>query len=101
DGIRDRNVTGVQTCALPIYTPAMPTIRFSGISTFTFFRLCTRAPRTKILPGAALSVLICGCLHFAVSFAAIVPRCAEGGKRDGGRPAKPKPPDSMAEPGAK
>src|SRR5699024_11669330 len=21
DGIRDRNVTGVQTCALPIYTP--------------------------------------------------------------------------------
>src|SRR5699024_11846803 len=23
DGIRDRNVTGVQTCALPIFTPEM------------------------------------------------------------------------------
>src|SRR5207249_7923526 len=24
DGIRDRNVTGVQTCALPIFDPAFP-----------------------------------------------------------------------------
>src|SRR5437773_9138109 len=32
DGIRDRDVTGVQTCALPIYTrplPALPSLGFS------------------------------------------------------------------------
>src|SRR5699024_1572844 len=62
----------------------MPTIWLRGMSTFTFFRLCTRAPRIRILPGAALSVLICGRLPFAVSFAAIVPRRAQGGK--GNRP---------------
>src|SRR5699024_11705503 len=33
DGIRDRNVTGVQTCALPISTPGRK-FRFSGIPTF-------------------------------------------------------------------
>ena len=33
-------------------TPAMPTIRFSGTLTVTFFKLCTRAPRTWISRGA-------------------------------------------------
>src|SRR5699024_11963596 len=28
DGIRDRNVTGVQTCALPIYTPDISDYEF-------------------------------------------------------------------------
>src|SRR5699024_10911433 len=32
DGIRDRNVTGVQTCALPIYKITKPFVILSGIS---------------------------------------------------------------------
>src|SRR5699024_12162056 len=36
DGIRDRNVTGVQTCALPIYV-ALPRVRdFQGINPNSF-----------------------------------------------------------------
>src|SRR5699024_2051262 len=34
DGIRDRNVTGVQTCALPISIPVMTSITSGAISTF-------------------------------------------------------------------
>src|SRR5207249_6256908 len=33
DGIRDRNVTGVQTCALPIYTGDCLLQRWAGIET--------------------------------------------------------------------
>src|SRR5207249_6526151 len=32
DGIRDRNVTGVQTCALPIYTTTKPINVFIALS---------------------------------------------------------------------
>src|SRR5699024_347784 len=32
DGIRDRNVTGVQTCALPIYTPFIVTMGLFMVS---------------------------------------------------------------------
>ena len=36
-------------------TPATPTILLSGMSTSTFLRLCTRAPRTSIL----LTIVLC------------------------------------------
>src|SRR5437868_12153626 len=32
DGIRDRNVTGVQTCALPIYTAFSPVTRLIALA---------------------------------------------------------------------
>src|SRR5699024_11503846 len=35
DGIRDRNVTGVQTCALPIFTWAFPWVRVPVLSNTT------------------------------------------------------------------
>src|SRR5256886_5226810 len=38
DGIRDLTVTGVQTCALPIFMPAPPRI---AIITFKAARVCT------------------------------------------------------------
>src|SRR5437868_15535054 len=43
DGIRDRNVTGVQTCALPILGPACSTCRRSS----TRSRRCATARRTS------------------------------------------------------
>src|SRR5205807_5250970 len=45
DGIRDYKVTGVQTCALPIWTP------FSGLGFL-------KTPRTERLPVAELTWLL-------------------------------------------
>src|SRR5690625_370053 len=43
DGIRDGHVTGVQTCALPIFTPNISLIPFPGaIIGLTFSSLITR-----------------------------------------------------------
>src|SRR5699024_11424547 len=55
DGIRDRNVTGVQTCALPIWAPSDD---FSGVRS-----------------GGSVCVLV-RCVSFGV--AAEGTRCAEG-----------------------
>src|SRR5699024_6677710 len=41
DGIRDRNVTGVQTCALPIYSPTSPSGTSSPNSLTTLFSTFT------------------------------------------------------------
>ena len=54
-------------------TPAMPTILFSGISTSTFFRLCTLAPCTSIFSGLPVftsirSVLYAGAVDGQTSF---------------------------------
>src|SRR5207249_7537079 len=59
DGIRDRNVTGVQTCALPIciieYTV---TVRAAGGTTRTgLFRLATTLPDCGQAPAADLAAL--------------------------------------------
>src|SRR5699024_11804328 len=37
DGIRDRNVTGVQTCALPIYRNIVPAVTFNFCQLFFSF----------------------------------------------------------------
>src|SRR5699024_11816642 len=52
DGIRDRNVTGVQTCALPIFAASLPEPGPFTI-TSTDFRPCTNAAL------AAVSAAIC------------------------------------------
>src|SRR5699024_11395574 len=52
DGIRDRNVTGVQTCALPIlpikkYKPTTPGRR--GMSSLTFEEITTNKPEKSLV----------------------------------------------------
>src|SRR5699024_11561213 len=58
DGIRDRNVTGVQTCALPILTneyagPAKPTENSTALSElFVTVAGCWRSLQTRSAPSA-------------------------------------------------
>src|SRR5699024_11466545 len=52
DGIRDRNVTGVQTCALPIYRTATATAPKEGIVSMkrtanTYHQAAQSAPKGK------------------------------------------------------
>src|SRR5699024_11950704 len=60
DGIRDRNVTGVQTCALPIYSfddrsdqYACSTFRTVGVTS----RTCAGAGNIKVRPRTAVDEL--------------------------------------------
>src|SRR5699024_11967009 len=48
DGIRDRNVTGVQTCALPI-SKTKTLIKHPGISNQIFFSSINRLSRRRII----------------------------------------------------
>src|SRR5699024_12009675 len=54
DGIRDRNVTGVQTCALPIFVPhtsqiRLPVKRFISSSSGTWMLITASTSRPKLL----------------------------------------------------
>src|SRR5207248_4075718 len=53
DGIRDRTVTGVQTCALPIFAGTMPDPRTGGYSTSKYV-----ASFVGIVPATAPRLLI-------------------------------------------
>src|SRR5699024_6128682 len=59
DGIRDRNVTGVQTCALPIFAASLPEPGPFTI-TSTDFKPCTRA--------ALVAVSAAICAAYGVDF---------------------------------
>src|SRR5437867_5438009 len=60
DGIRDRTVTGVQTCALPISRPAYCSCTGSGRSTAT-------GPNSSPKPSSWPLVAPCPCCHRASS----------------------------------
>src|SRR5699024_11345622 len=47
DGIRDRNVTGVQTCALPIYNQVLTEIKNKLISIYSKERLSMNEKKFK------------------------------------------------------
>src|SRR5437868_14839653 len=59
DGIRGRNVTGVQTCALPIFAPLMPGINDSPKQVEAILQACADAKigrascRERVETGAA------------------------------------------------
>src|SRR5699024_11552023 len=70
DGIRDRNVTGVQTCALPILIISSPStgIRFfSGIGTFITKSLAFVYTVTPIMFNAFSSDSLISSLDFVRS----------------------------------
>src|SRR5207249_8743360 len=53
DGIRDRNVTGVQTCALPIYRAAQTFVEIHfGLIAYQLSRLGDRGERALHFTGA-------------------------------------------------
>src|SRR5207302_8372910 len=54
DGIRDFHVTGVQTCALPIYFPGLISSWPAQIASWLPSRSCLMEVRTK-MPSAAIS----------------------------------------------
>src|SRR5699024_11521060 len=71
DGIRDRNVTGVQTCALPIFiiatasvipncwkkTPVEPEIKVTGTKIADITKVIdTIAPAISLMPSTAASM---------------------------------------------
>src|SRR6266540_4778266 len=60
DGIRDRDVTGVQTCALPIYRTREPLLRLGevGASTFTIVAGSTWPSDEAILLPAFADLLV-------------------------------------------
>src|SRR5205807_7492125 len=53
DGIRDYKVTGVQTCALPIFTQR----RFAGAGRFVIFQLWRDNRQLVLIQRAMLSIL--------------------------------------------
>src|SRR5207248_4716996 len=50
DGIRDRTVTGVQTCALPISSPSAPTAHLAGKASSAAILTPKNEPSSKPLP---------------------------------------------------
>src|SRR5699024_11710581 len=63
DGIRDRNVTGVQTCALPIYL--LPVFLTKKICLIWSLLLCMK---TQINLATKRSILLCKCLKITMCF---------------------------------
>src|SRR5699024_11711659 len=60
DGIRDRNVTGVQTCALPIYsTPSMGKRAAASKAANVFSGCVPDAPRCAYISIHARSLSFC------------------------------------------
>src|SRR5207249_5043122 len=57
DGIRDRNVTGVQTCALPISSTGLsaPTSAAFNISAATANKLVFTVQPSNVVAGAAIT----------------------------------------------
>src|SRR5699024_7663205 len=59
DGIRDRNVTGVQTCALPIYTSAWTWwVPYLGAYVMGWALRGVRLPRWAVPPAGVLTVAL-------------------------------------------
>src|SRR5699024_11335159 len=55
DGIRDRNVTGVQTCALPISTPCFDKIKENtGIFSLKYLKRCLMSVLSYFVNGISL-----------------------------------------------
>src|SRR2546430_4506063 len=63
DGIRDLTVTGVQTCALPIFSTSPLGQRISSSSTFSAFPIpkCTRKSFCEKYPPPLRTSSICEC----------------------------------------
>src|SRR3712207_7498955 len=65
DGIRDIGVTGVQTCALPIFFVESRKLRYLGL--FTFFCWAVIAVHPAVLPALGLCMLGFGLLQVALN----------------------------------
>src|SRR5260370_31000325 len=83
DGIRDSSVTGVQTCALPIWSPSVATSRFRSASTNSGIGLLPAeisSPRPKSERGLEAPLL-------SFDYPADVTASASPARRHSSRPA--------------
>src|SRR5207249_9233502 len=77
DGIRDRNVTGVQTCALPISlsNQLARTLKAAGCERGD--RVCFLLPKSPLAIVSMLGILKADCIYIPVDPSSPAPRVAK------------------------